>query len=58
MLIDSEDGRFAAIVMDLPTTEDLWDDAFQSFFANYALIVARPTLADLTAISTYSGPYC
>ncbi len=49
MLIDSEDGRYAAIVMDVPSSEDLWMlHAIQ--FANYALIVTRPTLADLTAI--------
>jgi Flp pilus assembly CpaE family ATPase len=49
MLIDSEDGRYAAIVMDVPTTEDLWM-MHSIIFANYALIVSRPTLADLTAI--------
>lgn len=48
MLIDSEDGRYAAIVMDVPSTEDLWM-AHSIIFANYALIVARPTLADLAA---------
>ena len=49
MLIDSEDGRYASIVMDVPSTEDLWM-AHSIIFANYALIVARPTLADLAAI--------
>jgi len=49
MLIDSEDGRYAAILMDVPTTEDLWM-MHSIIFANYALIVTRPTLADLTAI--------
>ena len=49
MLIDFEDGRYAAIVMDVPTTEDLWM-MHSIIFANYALIVTRPTLADLTAI--------
>jgi Flp pilus assembly CpaE family ATPase len=49
MLIDSEDGRYAAIVMDVPTTEDLWM-MHSIIYANYALIVARPTLADLTAV--------
>ena len=48
MLIDSEDGRYAAIVMDVPSSEDLWM-AHSIVFANYALIVARPTLADLAA---------
>jgi Flp pilus assembly CpaE family ATPase len=48
MLIDSEDGRYAAIVMDVPSSEDLWM-AHSVIFANYALIVARPTLADLAA---------
>ncbi len=48
MLIDSEDGRYAAIVMDVPPAEDLWM-AHSIIFANYALIVARPTLADLAA---------
>lgn len=48
MLIDSEDGRYAAIVMDVPSTEDLWM-AHSIIYANYALIVARPTLADLAA---------
>jgi Flp pilus assembly CpaE family ATPase len=49
MLIDSEDGRYASIVMDVPTTEDLWM-MHSLIFANYALIVTRPTLADLTAV--------
>lgn len=49
MLIDSEDGRYAAIVMDVPSSEDLWM-MHAIIFANYALVVARPTLADLTAI--------
>jgi len=48
MLINSEDGRYAAIVMDVPSTEDLWM-AHSVIFANYALIVARPTLSDLAA---------
>jgi cellulose biosynthesis protein BcsQ len=48
MLIDSEDGRYAAIVMDVPASEDLWM-AHSVIFANYALIVARPTLADLAS---------
>jgi Flp pilus assembly CpaE family ATPase len=48
MLIDSEDGRYAAIVMDVSSSEDLWM-AHSIIFANYALIVARPTLADLAA---------
>ena len=49
MLVDSEDGRYAAIVMDVPSSEDLWM-AHSAIFANTALIVARPTLADLAAI--------
>ena len=49
MLIDSEDGRYAAIVMDVPTTEDLWM-MHSIIFANFALIITRPTFADLTAI--------
>jgi Flp pilus assembly CpaE family ATPase len=49
MLIDSEDGRYAAIVMDVPTCEDLWM-MHSIIFANYALIVTRPTLADLTSV--------
>ncbi|MBI9050032.1 MAG: hypothetical protein JEZ00_11470 [Anaerolineaceae bacterium] len=49
MLTDSEDGRYASIVMDVPSTEDLWM-AHASIFANTALIVARPTLADLAAV--------
>lgn len=49
MLVDSEDGRYAAIVMDVPSAEDLWM-AHAVIFANTALIVARPTLADLAAI--------
>ena len=48
MLIDSEDGRYAAIVMDVPASEDLWM-GHSIVFANTALIVARPTLADLAA---------
>jgi cellulose biosynthesis protein BcsQ len=48
MLIDSEDGRYAAIVMDVPSSEDLWM-AHSIVFANTALIVARPTLADLAS---------
>jgi Flp pilus assembly CpaE family ATPase len=49
MLVDSEDGRYAAIVMDAPTSEDLWM-VNAILFANCALIVARPTLADLAAV--------
>ena len=49
MLIDSEDGRYAAIVMDVPSCEDLWM-GHALVFANSALIVARPTLADLAAV--------
>jgi len=49
MLIDSEDGRYAAIVMDIPSSEDLWM-AHSIVFANTALIVARPTLADLASV--------
>ena len=48
MLIDSEDGRYAAIVMDVPSSEDLWM-GHSIVFANTALIVARPTLADLAS---------
>lgn len=48
MLIDSEDGRYAAIVMDVPSSEDLWM-GHSIVFANTALIVARPTLTDLAA---------
>lgn len=48
MLIDSEDGRYASILMDVPSSEDLWM-GHSIVFANYALIVARPTLADLAA---------
>lgn len=49
MLSDSEGGRYAAIIMDVPTCEDMWM-MHSLLFANYALIVTRPTLADLTAI--------
>jgi Flp pilus assembly CpaE family ATPase len=49
MLVDSEDGRYAAIVMDAPSSEDLWM-VNSILFANVALIVARPTLADLAAV--------
>jgi Flp pilus assembly CpaE family ATPase len=48
MLIDSEDGRYAAIVMDVPSSEDLWM-AHSVIYANYALIVTRPTLSDLAS---------
>lgn len=48
MLVDSEDGRYAAIVLDVPSSEDLWM-AHSMIFANYALIVTRPTLADLAS---------
>ena len=49
MLIDSEDGRYASIIMDVPSSEDMWM-GHSIVFANYALIVARPTLADLAAV--------
>lgn len=49
MLVDSEDGRYAAIVMDVPSSEDLWM-GHALVFANSALIVARPTLSDLAAV--------
>jgi Flp pilus assembly CpaE family ATPase len=48
MLVDSEDGRYASIVLDVPASEDLWM-AHSMIFANYALIVTRPTLADLAS---------
>ena len=48
MLNDSENGHYAAIVMDVPSSEDLWM-AHSVVFANTALIVARPTLSDLAA---------
>lgn len=48
MLIDSEDGRYAAIIMDVPSSEDLWM-GHAIVFANTALIVTRPTLADMAS---------
>ena len=48
MLIDSGDGRYAAIVMDVPSSEDLWM-AHSIIFANHRPDRARPTLADLAA---------
>lgn len=49
MLMDSEDGRYAAILMDTPPAENLWL-MHALLFANVALVVARPTLADLAAV--------
>lgn len=48
MLSDSEDGRYAAVVMDCPSAEDLWM-MHSLIYANYALLVTRLTLADLAA---------
>ena len=49
MLMGAEDGSYAAMVMDLPLSESEWM-LHPLFFANQALIVARPTLADLFAV--------
>lgn len=49
MLLDCEDGKRAAIVMDLPAFECAW--MLQPLvFANTVLVVARPTLADCSAV--------
>jgi cellulose biosynthesis protein BcsQ len=49
MFLAAEDGSYAAMVMDLPLAESEWM-VHPLFFANLALIVARPTLADLFAV--------
>lgn len=49
MLLECEDGNRAAIVMDLPAFECAW--MLQPLvFANTVLVVARPTLADCSAV--------
>ena len=48
MLLDCENGRYAAILMDIPAHEDTWT-IHPLVFANTILIVARPTLADCAA---------
>ncbi|NCP86786.1 MAG: hypothetical protein CO094_08920 [Anaerolineae bacterium CG_4_9_14_3_um_filter_57_17] len=48
MLLAADDGQYAALLMDLPTTETEWDLHALSF-ANTGIIVARPTMADLFA---------
>ncbi len=49
MFLAAEDGSYAAMVMDLPLAESEWM-VHPLFFANLALIVARPTMADLFAV--------
>lgn len=49
MFLAAEDGSYAAMVMDLPLAESEWL-LHPLFFANLALIVARPTMADLFAV--------
>jgi cellulose biosynthesis protein BcsQ len=49
LFMASEDGSYAAMVMDLPLAESEWL-LHPLFFANIALIVARPTMADLFAV--------
>ncbi len=49
MFLAAEDGSYAAMVMDLPLAESEWM-LHPLFFANLALIVARPTMADLFAV--------
>lgn len=49
MLLDCENGRYAAIIMDIPSHEDTWT-IHPLVFANTILIVARPTLADCAAV--------
>lgn len=47
-LLSAEDGTYAAMVMDLPGAETTWM-LHPLYFANIALVVARPTTADLFA---------
>ena len=49
MLLDCENGRYAAIIMDIPSHEDTWT-IHPLVFSNTVLIVARPTLADCAAV--------
>lgn len=49
MLLDCENGQYAAIIMDIPSHEDTWT-IHPLVFANTVLIVARPTLADCAAV--------
>jgi cellulose biosynthesis protein BcsQ len=48
-LLAADDGSYASMVMDLPCAESLWM-LHPLAFANIALIVARPTVADLFAV--------
>ncbi len=49
MLLNSENGQYAAIIMDIPSHENTWT-IHPLVFANTVLIVARPTLADCAAV--------
>jgi cellulose biosynthesis protein BcsQ len=49
MFMAAEDGSYAAMIMDLPLAESEWL-LHPLFFANLALIVARPSMADLFAV--------
>jgi len=48
-LMAADDGKSAAIIMDLPGAETPWL-LHPLYFANVVLIVARPTMADLFAV--------
>jgi Flp pilus assembly CpaE family ATPase len=48
-LLAADDGSHASMVMDLPSAESPWM-LHPLAFANIALIVARPTVADLFAV--------
>jgi cellulose biosynthesis protein BcsQ len=48
-LLAADDGSYASMVMDLPSAESPWM-LHPLAFANIALIVARPTVADLFAV--------
>lgn len=48
-LLAADDGKYASMIMDLPAAESPWM-LHPLAFANIALIVARPTAADLFAV--------
>lgn len=48
-LMAADDGKYAALIMDLPGAETPWL-LHPLYFANVILIVARPTMADLFAV--------
>lgn len=59
LLMSCEDGRHPAIIVDTPTSENMWK-THAALFANLAILVYRPTIQDVFAaaqtLSVLTGP--